>query len=86
MEVKIVIGPRDEEKIKMVKNARKTLSESEWNQFVFECMNSDEQSEWYDAFYYANKYGDGVLVEESNYCYDLAIENPCVADYYFIDV
>ena len=86
MKVQILIGPRDEEKITMVKYARKNLPEDEWKEFIFDRLHINEQSDWYDAIYYANKNRDWALVDQSNDCYDLAIEEPRVAEYDLIDV
>ena len=73
MKVKLIPGPRDEEKISAVLNARKTLSEDDWVEFVGDCCGRDDREAWFDAFYYAGGNGDAAIAEQAFYFYEQLI-------------
>ena len=73
MKVKLIPGPRDEEKISAVLNARKTLSEDDWVEFVSDCCGSDDREAWFDAIYYAGGNGDAAIAEQAFYFYEQLI-------------
>lgn len=54
MKVKIIPGPRDEEKIRAIMNARETLSASEWEEFCSCCVSTHDDT-WFDALYHVNE-------------------------------
>ena len=69
MKVKLIPGPRDEEKIAIIQNARKSLSEEDFycflNQYCSKGCNN--QDVWFDALYYASEYGDKALKGQEAY-------------------
>lgn len=69
MKVKIIPGPRDEEKIRAIMNARETLSASEWEEFCSCCVSTHDDT-WFDALYYACEDGDKALQEQEEYYLD----------------
>lgn len=69
MKVKIIPGPRDEEKIRAITNAHETLSASEWEEFCYKCVSTHDDT-WFDALYYACKDGDAALREQEEYFLD----------------
>ena len=73
MKVKLIPGPRDEEKISAVLNARKSLSEDDWVEFVGDCCGRDDREAWFDAFYYAGGNGDAAIAEQAFYFYEQLI-------------
>ena len=74
MKVKLIPGPRDEEKIAAVQNARKTLSEEDYAMFVLDCCESDEKNAWFDAIYYADQSVDAGIKEQEEY-FNWMLEN-----------
>ena len=69
MTVKLIHGPRNEEKIAIIQNARKSLSEDDFYCFLDQnCSNScDNQDVWFDALYYASEHGDAALESQEEY-------------------
>ena len=71
MTVKLIPGPRDEEKIAVILNARKNLSDEEYFEFIHKCFSDcyyyDEENAWFDAMYYAGGYGDDALKSQEKY-------------------
>ena len=67
MTISLIPGPRDEEKIAIIQNARMTLSEDDYWDFVYEHCYSDEKNAWFDALYYAGGYGDAALKSQEKY-------------------
>ena len=65
MKVKLIPGPRDEEKIAAILNARKTSLE-DWYDFCMECAWTHDDT-WFDALYYACENGDEMLADQEAY-------------------
>ena len=66
MTVKLIPGPRDEEKIATILNARETMSPEDWADFCGECAWTHDGS-WFDALYYACENGDEMLADQTAY-------------------
>ena len=66
MQVKLIPGPRDEDKIAEILNARRTMSLDEWYDFCADCAWTHDDS-WFDALYYACENGDEMLAEQAAY-------------------
>ena len=81
MKVKLIPGPRDEEKISAIRNARNTLTEEQWKEFCSDCVNTQDDT-WFDALYYACDDGDKVLQEQETYFLDALLndEKECYAE------
>ena len=69
MQVKLIPGPRDEEKITIIQNARKSLSEEDFDCFLDQYCSKgcDNQNVWFDALYYASEYGDTAIKGQEAY-------------------
>ena len=69
MKVKLIPGPRDEEKIAAIQNARKSLSEEDFYYFLDDYCSKgcENQDVWFDALYYASEYGDAALNSQEKY-------------------
>ncbi len=66
MTVKLIPGPRDEEKITALRNARKTMPPEEWHEYCYNCACTHDDS-WFDALYYACENGDEMLSDQEAY-------------------
>ena len=69
MTVKLIPGPRDEEKIAIIKNAHESLTEEDFYSFLYQYCSKgcDNQDVWFDALYYASEYGNDGLEEHEAY-------------------
>ena len=69
MTIKLIPGPRDEEKMAVIQNARKSLSEEDFFCFLDQYCSNDceDQDVWLDALYYASGYGDAALSKQAEY-------------------
>jgi len=67
VKVKLIPGPRDEEKIAAVLNAKKVSEDDYYVDFVFNLCYSDDIDAWLDALYYAGGYGDAALHSQEEY-------------------
>ena len=77
MKVKLIPGPRDEEKITIIQNARESLSEDDFYCFLDQYCSKgcENQDVWFDALYYASEHGDvGVKEQEAYFNWLLADE------------
>ncbi len=66
MKVKLIPGPRDEEKIAAILNAKKTMSLDDWYDFCGKCAWTHDDT-WFDALYYACENGDEMLADQAQY-------------------
>ncbi len=76
MQIRLIPGPYDKEKVEVVYNMYATATPEEWQKFVYKCGEDDE---WLDALYYAAG-RDSVKArkEQEQYFHDLMlIEDPC---------
>lgn len=72
MTIKLIQGPRNEEKIAAIKEAKRTCTPEEWEEFVLNCA---EDEEWLDALYYASDCGACGLEEQELYFHDLLLRD-----------
>ena len=77
MQIMIIPGPRDEQKIHQIKLNREKLSEEDWEAFVSHCADNEESL---DALYYACGESQEALAEQAKYFHDLLITDE--RDYY----
>ena len=64
MKVKLIPGPRDEEKIALIRTMKATLDEDEWINF-FDGLANDYSN--FDSMYYACENGDEMLEDQARY-------------------
>ncbi len=74
MKVKLIPGPRDEEKIAAIIHARNTCTAEEWEEFCTNCTYTHDDT-WFDALYYACEDGDTALKEQEEYYLDCLLMN-----------
>lgn len=72
MQIMIIPGPRDEQKIHQIKLNREMLSKEDWEAFVSHCADDEE---WLDALYYACDENQMGLKEQAEYFHDLLIHD-----------
>lgn len=72
MKVKLIPGPRNEEKIAAIKEIQKTCTPEDWEGFVLNCA---EDEALLDALYYASEYGESGLQDQEEYFYDLLLDD-----------
>ncbi len=72
MQIIIIPGPRDGQKIHQIKLNRENLSEEDWEVFVSHCADDEE---WLDALYYACEESQEALAEQAKYFHDLLIHD-----------
>ena len=70
MQIMIIPGPRDEQKIRQIKLNHEMLSEEDWKSFVLDCADDEK---WLDALYYACDENQIGLKERAEYFHDLLI-------------
>ena len=72
MKVKLIPGPRDEEKIAAIKELKTKNTSEEWEGFVLNCA---EEEALLDALYYASECGESGLQDQEEYFYDLLLDD-----------
>jgi len=72
MKVKLIPGPRDEEKIAAIKEIYKTSTPEEWEGFVLNCA---EEEHLMDALYYASECGEDGMKDQEQYFNDLLMND-----------
>jgi hypothetical protein len=72
MTIKLIPGPRDEEKISAIIEIHKTSTPEQWEDFVLNCA---ENETLLDALYYASEYGEGGLQDQEDYFYGLLLDD-----------
>ena len=81
MKVLLVAGPRNEELIREILDAKARLTADpdddelmyEWMQFVSDCAYKGD--EYMDALYYACENGDDMLAEQARYFHDCLLHD-----------
>ena len=72
MKVKLIPGPRDEEKIAAIKELQKTCTPEEWEGFVLNCAGDEALL---DALFYASDSGEYGIDDQEQYFYDLLMHD-----------
>ncbi len=72
MDIKIIPGPRNEEKIAAIKELRIESTPEEWEEFVLNCAGNDALL---DALYYSSECGEEGLQDQEDYFYDLLLDD-----------
>lgn len=78
MKVKLMPEERDEKRIAEIQNARKTMNDAEYAQYLRELVRSDEKN--FDAIFYAAPNGGALLSELEDYLHDHLVYDE--RDYY----
>ena len=73
MQIMIIPGPRDEQKIHQIKLNREMLSGEEWEEYVCRCADNGE--EWLDALYYALGENQKAVEEQAEYFHERLIDD-----------
>ena len=60
MTITITPGHRDEELIAKIKEAKRTLTEEEWQHICYEAIDRNDEK-WLDALYYAAEEREDIL-------------------------
>ena len=72
MEIKIIPGPRNEEKIIAIQEIHDNCSPDEWAGFVSNCAGDNDLL---DALYYASEFGKNGLEDQEDYFYELLLHD-----------
>ncbi|MGN0990519.1 MAG: hypothetical protein ACI4O4_03595 [Candidatus Ventricola sp.] len=65
MKVVLIPGPRDEELIEEMLEAKSRMDGEEWEEYMLDCASRGE--EYMDAIYYICENGDEMLEEQAQY-------------------
>lgn len=72
MTIKLIPGPRNEEKIAAIKVIYKSSTPEEWEGFVLNCAGKEDLL---DALYYASECGEDGMQDQEDYFYDLLMND-----------